>query len=896
MEKNFNVNVAKSRLSVGYTKNDHQFLDLWQHQDTYKKVNKKFEGNKKFVLLDGPPYANGQAHMGHALNKTFKDLVVKSRWFMGEQVDYRPGWDCHGLPLELAVEKKYGRLEKQLLKKRCKDLALRSLVKQRKVFQRLGVLGNWEAPYLTLSNEMLTSNWATLAELVKKDLLVYKQYPVHYCPACASSLAEAELEQKLMPKDSLYFKMKLEQKHYRNLHALVWTTTPWTLPMNQALAFKKDFDYQLWSNNNEQLVLQNPEAVQDWLDENNFKFMKEFQLDSLGVTSCLSPLSLKKVPLLHADFVEEGKTGFVHVSCSHGPEDFDLGQRNNMFPKTYLNQYGVFEVEEDKPFFSLNKKKQSQVAPLVLDLLKAHNAFVKYDQAQSEQNVCWRHKTGVFYNATWQVFLDLEKEGFNLKEKVKELLAQSSMDDKHKLRLGQMLLSRNQWCLSRQRSWGCSMNLLVNKVTKELDGLSYQYLMLCSENKDDLAQQLLDENPHLEVFTDVLDVWFDSGNVVNEYQGREGQQSKDFVVNLALEGKDQYRGWFQSMLWLSVAKNEVMPYENLFCHGFVLDENRAKFAKSSGTGNVVDLYANLYGADVLHLWVAAQEPGLDAVFSEKKLEEMKTYYSRLRLCLRFLTSNLYDYNHSQHNSNLEKFSQLNSFDLHRYVMKEMFDLEQKFENDFAKYEFKHSLESLYQFCDKTMSNFFFDWTKNPFYLRKKNSEERLQLQTASYELLMGLFDMVKVFAPFVAEEFYQDYFQGNDSVFEKFYFTKEKKDYLGQLTVNEDWKAVQQVRKLVQSDLEKLQKSKEVKSRTEVKANLFLKEGFYKTLKNVNQHYRLGELLSVSDASYQLADTSSVSLQNLKMDENYQKCPRCWNYELNTSFHDDLCGHCFTEN
>ena len=896
MEKNFNVNVAKSRLSVGYTKNDQNYLDFWQSNNTYEKVNEVLKENKKFVLLDGPPYANGQAHMGHALNKTFKDLVVKSRWFLGENVDYRPGWDCHGLPLELAVEKKYGRLEKPLLKKRCKDLALRSLVKQRKVFKRLGVLGNWDEPYLTLSNEMLTNNWSTLAELVKKDLLVYKQYPVHYCPACASSLAEAELEQKLMPKDSLYFKMKLEQSNYDNLYALVWTTTPWTLPMNQALAFKQEFTYQLWSNDKENLVLQNPDQVQAWLNENNFEFVKELQLDNLGVTSCLSPLSLDKVPFLHADFVEEGKTGFVHVSCSHGPEDFDLGQKNNVFPKTYLNQYGVFDVEEDKPFFSLNKKKQSQVAPLVLDLLKAHNAFVKYDQSQVEQNVCWRHKTGVFYNATWQVFLDLEKDSFNLKERVKDLLSASKMDDKHKLRLSQMLLSRNQWCLSRQRSWGCPMNLLVNKKTKELDSLSFQYLVLCSENKEAQAEQLLASNSHLELFTDVLDVWFDSGNVVNEYQAREGQQSKDYVVNLALEGKDQYRGWFQSMLWLSVAKNNVMPYENLFCHGFVLDENRSKFAKSSGTGNVVDLYADLYGADVLHLWVAAQEPGLDAVFSEKKLEEMKTYYSRLRLCLRFLTSNLYDYDHKHHQKNLARFSNESSFDLHRYVLKEMYEVEQKFEHDFKQYEFKKSLESLYQFCDKTMSNFYFDWSKNPLYLRNKNSDERLEVQTACYELMLGLFDMTKVFAPFVAEEFYQDYFGKNNSVFEQRYFSEEKKTYLNSLFVNADWKTVQQVRKMVQTEVEKLQKAGTVKSRTEVKAHLQLEEGLYLTVSKVDKNYRLGELLSVSDVSFEATENSFVSLHNLKNDESYQKCPRCWNYEVKKHFHDDLCEHCDKEN
>lgn len=894
----FNVNVAKSRLSVGYTKNNQKQLDYWDKHNVFEKTNDLLSVNdNKFVLLDGPPYANGMAHMGHALNKVFKDLVVKSRWFMGQAVDYRPGWDCHGLPLELAVEKKYGRLDKDTLKKRCKDLALRSLVKQRKVFKRLGVLGQWNEPYLTLSQEMLKANWATLADLFEKDLLVYKQYPVHYCPACASSLAEAELEQKLMPKDSLYFKMRLLQSAYEKLYALVWTTTPWTLPMNQGLAYHEDFTYELWTNDVEHLVLQNSheENVSNWLKENNMRYLKDVKVNELEVQSCVSPLSSQHVPLLKACFVEEGKTGFVHMACAHGPEDFELGKESGLKPKTYLNQYGAFELEESSPFFSLNKKKNSQVAPLVLELLKSHELLVAYSQNQTEQNVCWRHKCGVYYNATWQVFLDLEKEGFNLKEKVKLLLSESQMDSKHKVRLEQMLLNRNQWCLSRQRSWGCSMNLLVDKKTKQFDSLTLDYLHWHVVGKPEKAQELLEANPHLEVFTDVLDVWFDSGNVVNEYYDREGPQSLKYVVDLALEGKDQYRGWFQSMLWLSVAKNNLLPYKNLFCHGFVLDENRSKFAKSSGTGNVVDLYADMYGADVLHLWVAAQEPGLDAVFSESKLEEMKTYYSRLRLSLRFLTSNLYDYNTSSHEELLDQLQNEHSFDLQRYVLSQMYHVQEKMKEDFLNFEFKKALENLYQFCEKTLSNFFFDWAKNPLYLCNKNSHDRKLSQVACFELLQGLFDMVKVFAPFVAEEFYQDFFGEGVSVFENFYFNEKKCSWLQELRVDNKWSDVMHVRRLVQTEVEKLQKAKEVKSRTEVFAHLFLQDQLFGTMKNVSNHYRLGELLAVSGADFTQSSKDFVNLHNLKLDEQFQKCPRCWNYEKKSQYFGNLCKFCHHE-
>jgi isoleucyl-tRNA synthetase len=667
MENKYNVNVAKSHLSVGYTGNDTDFLSLWDKSNTFAKTNAQFT-KKPFVLLDGPPYANGDAHMGHALNKLFKDLVVKSRWFMGQPVNYRPGWDCHGLPLELAVEKKYGKLDTQTLKTRCKQLAFRSLSNQRKSFKRLGVLGQWDTPYVTLSDDMVKASWASLKVLVEKNLLEYKQYPVHYCPVCASSLAEAELEHKVMQKDSLYFKMKLNNSLYTNAYALVWTTTPWTLPMNQGLVFHNDHTYQVWGNDNEYLVLEaseNPEVV-NYLQSNNYQLVAEKLGKELLLDTAVSPLTKKTVPVLHGDFVESGHTGFVHMACAHGAEDFELGKQHNVLPHTYLNQYGVFEVSDVEHLNFLNGKKQHQVQPLVCDYLNQEKTLVSYSNENVEQQVCWRHKCGVFYNATWQAFLKLEDPTHHLKNLVKQHLEDSSLTPHYKERLAQMLLSRGHWCLSRQRKWGTPMNLLVDRVTKEVHPDTVQYLEFLANGKNVEAQQLLDSHPTLMVFDDVLDVWFDSGNVVNHFaMHNEYNHKQGYVVDLALEGKDQFRGWFQSMLWLSVAVNNTMPYKNLFCHGFVLDEKRQKFSKSTGNGSLVDTYAQQHGADVLHLWVAAQEPELDPVFSDKKLDEMKKFYSRLRLALRFTTSNLYDYDYSKHEENLKQCVDLPEWDVHR---------------------------------------------------------------------------------------------------------------------------------------------------------------------------------------------------------------------------------------
>lgn len=902
MKQDMQLNLAKSRLSVGYTNNNSVFSQFWENNNTFHTTNlaRNNNGYGNFVLLDGPPYANGNLHVGHALNKTFKDLVVKSRWFMGQSVNFRPGWDCHGLPLELAVEKKYGRQDVDKLKEGCKQLALDSVQGQMKGFKELGVLGQWENPYLTMSDDMVRNDWKTLSDLVKKNLLVHKRFPVHYCPDCASSLAEAELEKENLVKDSLYFLVPLASEKEGNLKALVWTTTPWTLPMNQALAFHKDFVYEVWENaNGEKVVLQNSHQVTAWLQANGYFFNKNGKFKDFHVSHGTSPLSLLQVPVLEADFVEEGMTGFVHMACAHGPEDFELGVQNGLLPKTYLNKYGAFDVPEDLPFAQLTGKKKDKVAPEVVSMLQANGLFVEHTQGVAEQNVCWRHKKGVYYNATWQVFLDLENPEYHLKNKVRNHLDNSNMQKKNKEQLAFMLLNRKHWCLSRQRSWGCPMNLLVDKGTNELSPLSSQYLALLANGHKEAAQELLDKNPNLYLFTDVLDVWFDSGNVVNHFNDYNGSQSNDYVVDLALEGKDQYRGWFQSMLWLCVARNDKMPYANLFCHGFVLDSNRKKYSKSSNGGKGLDYYFEKFGADTLHLWVANQNTEQDAVFSEAKLQEMNVVYSRLRLSLRFLTSNLENYDKSKHSHNLKEYVALPGFDFHRYVLKKMGELALEFQQNFNTYDFKQPLDSLYQFCENLLSNFYFDWAKNPFYLQSVNSTQRKMLEVGSYELLLGLFDLVKVYAPFVAEEFYQDFFKNGKSVFEEFYFTKDKMNQLGTLKMENDWLAVKGLRSSVQSKVEKLQQTQEVKARTEVNANLKLEQGEYKLLKSVSQNYRLGDLLAVSNVfaeekSRTLTQEDKVTLQKLRDDVDYCKCPRCWNYEPVHTMNKDsnLCVHC----
>mgnify|MGYP003436876228 FL=1 len=406
MEKNFKLYMAQSGHPVQFNEETHQkVLNKWKNNNLYTSVNKNLKQTnvKPFVFVDGPPYANGGAHLGHVLNKVWKDLTVKSQWYLGKEVQWTPGWDCHGLPLELQVDKKHP-LENEVKKKDyCKQLALRSLVKQRDDFVNLGVHADWEKPYLTLSMEMKQKSWSTLASMVNQDLLEYKLWPVHHCPVCASSLAEAELEYEAKDRLELYFKYKLSNNEY----ALVWTTTPWTLPMNQGLAYNENFSYDKWvseldtlyvdENANDFVVMMLEEKGYTKSNKVNGSFFKELS----GQTPLLKNNSL----VLHGDFVTSGETGFVHLAGSHGVEDYNLLMLHDVQPFNLLDKNGKY-LENKQLNSSFWGQKNSAVDNLVvqeLGELLLSSKKTKVDVAH-----CWRHKVKTYYQATWQVFLKLE--------------------------------------------------------------------------------------------------------------------------------------------------------------------------------------------------------------------------------------------------------------------------------------------------------------------------------------------------------------------------------------------------------------------------------------------------------------------------------------------------------
>lgn len=875
MKKDYNLYMAQSGRPVNQENSyDKETLKKWKNLDLYHLVNKSLSvvGEKPFVFVDGPPYANGRAHVGHLLNKVTKDLVVKSQWYLGNETQWTPGWDCHGLPLELQVDKKYPEENTSNKKKHCKTLALKSVVKQRNDFKSVGVHADWDNPYLTLSEDMKSYSWKTIQEMYKQNLLEYKMWPVHHCPACASSLAEAELEYYEKERTELYFKYKLSDGEY----ALVWTTTPWTLPMNQGLAYNKDFEYLVYQLNNEKLYVDknSTSELKSKLEELGYKEVSQVAGDFFKYKTGVAPLSKLETKVLHGDFVESGSTGFVHLAGAHGVEDYELVVKNGLEPFNLLDKNGRFMPHEnlDQEF---NGLKNTGVDKLVLE--KLGDLVVWQVTNKVDTAHCWRHKTKVYYQATKQVFLNLEL----LKPRVAKMLDNGTLNKTVKDNLKSMLLNRAHWCLSRQRYWGTELNLLVNKKDESLSPLTTNYLEFFVNGDLVGAENFLKEHEEVYAVKDVLDVWFDSGNVVYALGNLKGFDQADFV----LEGKDQYRGWFQALLWMQAVHSNKLPYKNVYVHGFVLDDKKMKFSKSSGNGLDANVALEKFGADTLRLWASLQEENTDAVFSETKLNESKTYYKRLRLSLRFLTSNTYKLDNEEHTKKLETFLKDYDFDFYSYTLNEVSLFKKEFSRLLETNQYKKAAYELYSFSDRFLSQFVFEVMKQPFYLKSPNTKEKQMAQCCAYEVTKYLLKMVAVFCPFVAEEFFNEMpFDNYKSVY---LLNTNKREY----TFRNNWKEAFNLRKMVFAKLEPMQQQKLAKGLNQLKCNFTLSEKSLLEYNSFNEVMPTSYWLGVSKANT-VSGENNVELENLELNPDYHKCPRCWNFEEKDKFKEDLCPEC----
>ncbi len=767
-------------------KREPEILDLWNQIKIYEKIRETRSNKPVFVLHDGPPYANGAIHLGTGLNKVLKDMVNKSKILLGHNIHYRPGWDCHGLPIELNVTKEIPEEEKSKilatgLRLRCKDFALSFVDKHRESFKRLGVIGEWERPYLTLDPVYEAEELRQFATFVQKGYVYQGLKPIHWCPSCQTALAEAEVEYEEHTSPSIYVRFALTDESVQRIsehinelkekpvNTVIWTTTPWTLPANRAVCLHPNFIYTFLPLENEYVLI-----AKDLVD----RFMAETGLKSVGSPlgsftgkelediqiSLNHPLETREVPLITGTHVtlEQG-TGAVHTAPGHGQEDYAIGLHYRLQVFSPVNSKGLL-TKASPVFEGMHVEKANQP---IIDLLEETQLLVNQEKYIHSYPHCWRCKKPIIFRSTRQWFISLEID--NLRERLLEAIDKVNwIPPWGRQRIRSMVENRREWCISRQRAWGVPIpaiyigdaedGILDEKLILEFADLveqeSTDFWFRAIENRDEMKrltriQELLPEGKTLDDVhfeRDILDVWFDSGV---SHQSVMKKEEDIFPVDMYLEGSDQHRGWFQSALVTATGAGFQPPYYTVLTHGFTVDESGRKLSKSLGNFVILDDLVEKTGADVIRLWVSAEDFRGDMTFSQEILSRITESYRRIRNTARFLLSNLYDYTPEKQIREDERLS------IDRWIINRWRECKKRIIASYHKYDFHRIFYDLNNFCSVDLSAVYLDIIKDRLYVSGKNSPERKACQSTLAEIIVEMTACTAPILSFTCEEIWQ---------------------------------------------------------------------------------------------------------------------------------------------
>ena len=905
-----------------------EMLKHWQEMDLYAQIRENKKGSKQFILHDGPPYANGDIHIGHAVNKILKDIIIKSRSLHGFDAPYVPGWDCHGLPIELMVEKKVGKaghkVDARTFREKCRDYAQKQVDKQRTDFKRLGVLGDWEKPYLTMDFEIEANIIRALGKMIENEHLIKGFKPVHWCIDCGSALAEAEVEydDKTSPAIDVKFKVinndnfwerigRKPQSKNKPVSIVIWTTTPWTLPANHAVSLNPNQHYNVIDIGDEYLVLAHQ------LQE---EALKRYGIDPLTETSirtegsCLGfkleniflkhPFYDREVPIILGDHVTmDAGTGAVHTAPGHGQDDYMVGSKYNLSVDCPVGNDGRFS--SDTELFA--GENVFEANDHVIEVLKENQNLLYVENVQHSYPHCWRHKTPIIFIATpqWFIRMDKEGEGGGLRRKALEEIEKVDWIPKwgHD-RISVMVFNRPDWCISRQRTWGTPITIFVDKKTgdkhpdtlKLIEGIAQRVENGGIDAWFDLDPKDLlgDEAEHYIKVNDTLDVWFDSG--VTHTCVLEKDERLAFPADLYLEGSDQHRGWFQSSLLTSVGMKNKAPYKGVLTHGFTVDAQGMKMSKSRGNVVAPQKVMKTLGADILRLWVAATDYRNEMGVSDEILKRMADAYRRLRNTARYLLANLHDFDT---NNDCMAFEEM--LELDQWAVDQAARLQNEIIKAYDDYEFHHIYQKLHQFCVVEMGSFYLDIIKDRQYTTQANSLHRRSAQTAMYHIVEAL---VRWFAPvlsFTADEIWK-YIPGerSETVFLEEWYGGFK-DITGSDKRCAYWRDIIAVRDEVSKELEKLRVAGKIGSSLDAEVDLYCDERLHTQLKRLNDELHFVLITSyarVHPSSEPHDDAVTSELDGLwikAVPSTHTKCIRCWHHRQDVGEnieHPELCERC----
>ncbi len=900
-------------------------LKKWNEADLYNKIRREFAGRPKFILHDGPPYANGEIHIGHAVNKVLKDIIVKSKSLSGFDAPYVPGWDCHGLPIELQVEKKIGKagvkVSPAIFRKACREYAGKQVNIQKEAFIRLGILGDWERPYLTMDFAFEADIVRSLGKISQNGHITKGAKPVHWCTDCGSALAEAEVEyeDKHSPAIDVRFQVVDEEAFLNQCHhvpehegsgplsVVIWTTTPWTLPANQGVALNPELEYsvvQCEKDGKKERLLVAEALLKDAMlryDIENYHVIAYCKGAALEHQLLQHPFYDRQVPIVLGDHVTtEAGTGAVHTAPGHGQDDYVVGLKYGLPVDNPVGNDGVFlpstEIFAGEHVFNANAH--------VLEVLEQKGKLVHHIAILHSYPHCWRHKTPIIFRATPQWFISMNKNKLR-EQALNEVKKVAWIPEWGQARIESMMEGRPDWCISRQRTWGVPITFFVHKETGDLHPRTAELVEQVAQRIEqqgieawfelDAAELLGDEAAHYEKMTDTLDVWFDSG--VTHACVLEKREQLRFPADLYLEGSDQHRGWFQSSLLASVAMNEVAPYKAVLTHGFTVDADGKKMSKSKGNVVAPQSVMKDLGADVLRLWVASTDYRGEMSVSDEILRRTSDGYRRLRNTARFLLSNLDDFDPAHDSVEAKDLLALD-----RWVVDRAYALQEDVKTAYETYQFQHIYQKVHHFCVIDLGGFYLDIIKDRQYTAKADGLARRSAQTAMYHVLEALTRWLAPIISYTADEIWQ-YLPGerSESVFlETWYQGLVELDNDAALN-REFWQHVMTVRGAVGKELEKSRAKGEIGSSLNAEVELYCNAEFFDALSQLSDELRF--IFITSNASVMKADDApedaiQTEIEGIKLKlavSEHEKCIRCWHQRPDvgkTAEHPELCGRC----
>ena len=915
-KQTLNLPATKFPMKAGLPNREPSILKRWQDINLYQKMRDTAQGRPAFILHDGPPYANGDIHIGHAVNKILKDIILKSKTLSGFDTPYVPGWDCHGLPIELNVEKKIGKPGKKVtaaeFRAACRVYAQKQVDGQREDFKRLGVLAEWDNPYLTMDFSFEADIIRTLNEIVKQGHLHKGVKPVHWCVDCGSALAEAEVEYenktspaidvRFMVVDNAAFEAATNSTGTGKISVPIWTTTPWTLPANQAVSLNPAYDYVVVQAGDERLLLA-AELYESALERYGMTGEVIARCKGEAVEGLLlqHPFYDKQVPLILGDHVTaEAGTGAVHTAPGHGQDDFTVGLKYDLEVYNPVGSNGVFlpdtEIFAGQSVFKAN--------PNVIELLIEKGVLLKHVDIQHSYPHCWRHKSPIIFRATPQWFVSMDQSG--LRKAAMEAITDTQwMPEWGQKRIEGMVEGRPDWCVSRQRTWGVPIPLFVHQQTGELhpktQELMEQVALKVEQQGIDawfdseISDWLGDEAADYDKVSDTLDVWFDSGVSHACVLARRDYLNRP--ADLYLEGSDQHRGWFQSSLLTSIASTGNAPYKSVLTHGFVVDASGKKMSKSVGNVVAPQKVVNNLGADIIRLWTASSDYSAEMSVSDEILKRTADSYRRIRNTARYLLSNLSDFNPATDLVNREDMLALDQWAVDR-----AYACQQTIVEAYDKYQFHTIYQQIHNFCAQEMGSLYLDITKDRQYTMQGNSVGRRSAQTAMYHILEALTRWMSPILSFTADELW-GYLPGerNESVFLNTWY-----DGLSPLAADADldlafWNQVFAVRDATSKELESLRNDGKIKGGLTAEVTLYAEEELFSQLEKLGDELKFilitsrANLLPAADQPTDAIATSVTGLSLVLAASEHSRCDRCWHQtdEVGQNeTHPELCNRC----